>query len=186
MFLDADDEYIDGIFERMIELINKFQPDLIKFRYKKDDYEQYKYFEEDLTLIHKENFSTKVYPMFLDGFQLNAIWNICVKKEILQQIEFKEKNVKYGEDLMMNLEIFTKIKSALFVNDIYYQYNTNTSSVTQSRDKSKWLRNLQDAIEVYTSLFYYLKIWNMDTVENIKKVEKRVKREIDVIIEILK
>lgn len=81
MFLDADDEYIDGIFERMIELINKFQPDLIKFRYKKDDYEQYKYIEKDLTLIHKENFSTKVYPMFLDGFQLNAIWNICVKKK---------------------------------------------------------------------------------------------------------
>lgn len=35
MFLDADDEYIDGVFSKMNEIINKYSPDLIKFRYKK-------------------------------------------------------------------------------------------------------------------------------------------------------
>ena len=37
MFLDADDEYIDGVFSKMNEIINKYSPDLIKFRYKKQN-----------------------------------------------------------------------------------------------------------------------------------------------------
>lgn len=186
IFLDSDDEYLDGIFERMIELINKYQPDLIKFRYKKDKYDQYKYFEEDEILINKNDFPNKVYPMFIDGFQLNAIWNLCVKRERLNNIKFNAKNIKYGEDLMMNLEIFNNINSALFINDIFYKYNTNSNSVTQSRDRNKWLKNLQDVVDVYMSLFYYIKIWHMDTIDNIMKVEKRVKKEISVVIELLK
>ena len=88
---------------------------------------------------------------------------------------------------MMNLEIFTNINSAVFLNDIYYYYYTNTNSVTQARNnKAKWIKNLQDAVEVYSSLFYYLKIWKMDTIENIRIVRERLEKEINVIIEILK
>ena len=187
MFLDADDEYLDNIFDKMDNIIQKYSPDLIKFRYKKDEYEQYKYFEKDEVLVKKEKFSQKVYPMFLDGFQLNAIWNCCIKKDIFKKLDSSPRKIKYGEDLMMNLEIFTKINSAVFLNDIYYYYNTNLNSVTQSRNnKAKWFKNLEDAIEVYSSLFYYLKIWNMDTIENIKIVKERLKKETDVIIKILK
>ena len=56
MFLDADDEYIDGIFRRMNEIIEKYSPDLIKFRYKKENYEQYKYFSENEIFINKKDF----------------------------------------------------------------------------------------------------------------------------------
>ena len=104
----------------------------------------------------------------------------------LNNIKFNAKNIKYGEDLMMNLEIFNNINSALFINDIFYKYNTNSNSVTQSRDRNKWLKNLQDAVDVYMFLFYYIKIWHMDTIDNIMKVEKRVKKEISVVIELLK
>ena len=82
MFLDADDEYIDGVFSKMNEIINKYSPDLIKFRYKKENYEQYKYFSENEIFINKKDFSEKVYPMFFGGYQLNAIWNSCVKKPL--------------------------------------------------------------------------------------------------------
>ena len=73
MFLDADDEYLDNIFDKMDNIIQKYSPDLIKFRYKKDEYEQYKYFEKDEVFIKKEDFIKMVYPMFLNGFQLNAL-----------------------------------------------------------------------------------------------------------------
>ena len=125
--------------------------------------------------------------MFLNGFQLNAIWNCCIKKDIFKNLVISPHKIKYGEDLMMNLEIFTNINSAVFLNDIYYYYYTNTNSVTQARNnKAKWIKNLQDAVEVYSSLFYYLKIWKMDTIENIRIVRERLKKETDVIIEILK
>lgn len=187
MFLDADDEYLDNIFDKMENIIQKYSPDLIKFRYKKDEYEQYKYFEKDEVFIKKEDFIQMVYPMFLEGFQLNAIWNCCIKKDIFKKLAISPHKIKYGEDLMMNLEIFTNINSAVFLNDIYYYYYTNTNSVTQARNnKAKWIKNLQDAVEVYSSLFYYLKIWKMDTIENIRIVRERLEKEINVIIEILK
>ena len=186
MFLDSDDEYLDGIFERMTELINRYSPDLIKFRYKKEEYDQYKYFEEDEIYIKKKDFKNMVYPMFIEGYMLNAVWNNCIKREILQGLKFSNKRIRYGEDLLLNLKIFSNIESAVFINDILYKYNTNINSITQSSDRNRWIKNLHDAIEVYNSLFYYLKIWNMDTNENIKRVEERVKKEVETINNVIK
>ena len=178
MFLDSDDEYLDGIFERMIELINKYSPDLIKY--------QYKYFEENETFIKKKDFKKMVYPMFIDGYMLNAVWNNCIKREILQGLKFSNKRIRYGEDLLLNLKIFSNIESAVFINDILYKYNTNINSITQSSDRNRWIKNLHDAIEVYNSLFYYLKVWDMDTNENVKKVEERVEKEVETINNVIK
>ena len=186
MFLDADDEYIDNIFKRMNEIINKYSPDLIKFRYKKETYEQYPYFTEDELFINKEDFAEKVYPMFFQGYQLNAIWNSCIKKSCLNNISIPTKRLKYAEDLMMNLNVFSNINSVVFINDIYYLYSTNTNSITQSRKSSKkWLEILQNAVDVYSSLFYYLKIWDMYTDTNIKLVQERLEKEVNEIIKIL-
>lgn len=187
MFLDADDEYIDGVFSKMNEIINKYSPDLIKFRYKKENYEQYKYFSENEIFINKKDFSEKVYPMFFGGYQLNAIWNSCVKKSCLDSISAPAQRLRYAEDLMMNLNIFTNINSVVFINDIYYFYNTNSSSITQSRKSSKkWLEILQNAVDVYSSLFLYLNIWNMYTATNVKLVQERLEKEVNIIINILK
>ena len=92
-----------------------------------------------------------------------------------------------AEDLMMNLNIFTNINSVVFINDIYYFYNTNSSSITQSRKSSKkWLEILQNAVDVYSSLFLYLNIWNMYTATNVKLVQERLEKEVNIIINILK
>ncbi len=186
MFLDADDEYIDDIFRRMNEIIEKYSPDLIKFRYKKENYEQYKYFSENEIFINKKDFKEEVYPMFLEGYQLNAIWNSCIRKSCLNNLKIPAERLRYAEDLMMNLNVFTNINSAVFINDIYYFYNTNSNSITQSKKSSKkWLEILQNATDVYSSLFYYLNIWNMYTEKNIKLVQERLKKEINIIINIL-
>ncbi len=186
MFLDSDDEYLDNIFKRIKEIINKYSPDLIKFRYKKEKYEQYPYFTEDEKFINKKDFAEKVYPMFFQGYQLNAIWNSCIKKSYLDNISVPTERLKYAEDLMMNLNVFSNINSVVFINDIYYLYSTNTNSITQSRKSSKkWLEILQNAVDVYSSLFYYLKVWNMYTSTNIKLVQERLEKEVNEIIKIL-
>ena len=75
----------------------------------------------------------------------------------------------------------------LSVDDIYYFYNTNSSSITQSRKSSKkWLEILQNAVDVYSSLFLYLNIWNMYTATNVKLVQERLEKEVNIIINILK
>ena len=189
MFLDSDDQYTDETISEMERLIEKYEnPDLIRFRYKKipDGYEQYKYFEEAEKEIEKKDFKNFVYPMFLDTYQLNAVWSNCIKREIFDKINFAERISHYGEDLVLNLEIYSNIQNAVFTNKILYNYVTNPQSQTQTKNTEKLERNLKNATEVYSSLYNYLKKWEMDTEEYREIVRKRVEKEENVIKEIIK
>lgn len=188
MFLDADDYFAENTISRVKEVINKYnKPDLIRFRYEKiDRYQQYRYMQEDEKEIFKPDFTTEVYPMFLNGYMLNSMWTNCVKREIMQNIEIAEKNIKYGEDLLLNLEIFSKINNVVFINDILYKYVYVENSLTNSRTIEKLLKNLEDAIEVYSLIHTYLLKWNMNSIDNIKIVNNRIRKESGQIIKIIK
>ena len=185
MFIDADDEYINNTINRVIEVIEKYNPDVIRFRYKKEEYDQYKYFESAETFVDKKDFKNKVYPMFLNGYMLNAIWSNCVKREIFDKINFENESVKYGEDLILNLEIFSNIDNAVFLNDILYKYSTTENSITQSKDEKKLLRNLKDCIDVYSRLFLYIQKWDMYDKDNVEIVKKRLEKECSLFFEFL-
>ena len=183
MFVDSDDYMINNSLEKMREMIKKYSPDLIRFRYMKNngEYEQYKYFEEKEKYIKKEEFREKIYPM------LNAMWTNCIKREYLENINIdKYKNVLYGEDLMYNLEIFSNIQNAVFLEDVLYRYNTNENSITRTREIKRLLKNLEDCITIYTSLYTYLEKWNMLDSKNILKVQERIQKEASSIINLIK
>lgn len=189
MFLDADDYYCLNTIQNIKDLIVKYrEPDLIRFRYEKvpSAYEQYKYFEEEEKILEKKDFQKNVYPMFIDGYKLNALFTNCVKSEILKQIELANDDLRYGEDLALNLEIFLKINNAVFTNKILYKYVATEDSITRNRSSEKWIKNLEDCITVYTSLNNYLIKWNMITEENLIKVSHRIEKESRNIIEIIK
>ena len=189
MFVDSDDYMINNSLEKMREMIKKYSPDLIRFRYMKNngEYEQYKYFEEKEKYIKKEEFREKIYPMFISGYMLNAMWTNCIKREYLENINIdKYKNVLYGEDLMYNLEIFSNIQNAVFLEDVLYRYNTNENSITRTREIKRLLKNLEDCITIYTSLYTYLEKWNMLDSKNILKVQERIQKEASSIINLIK
>lgn len=186
MFLDADDRYKDNTISRMLEIIKKFQyPDLIRFRYEKipDGYKQYPYQDKNEKKIESENFQNEVYPMFLEGYMLNAMWLNCVKTEIVKKTKICNQNLKYGEDLLQNLELFSHIKNVVFINDILYEYIYRSGSSTTNKATLHILKKLQDAIQVYSSLHVYLKRWGMDSVSNVNLINKRIKKETDILIE---
>ena len=189
MFIDSDDYMINNSLEKMREMIKKYSPDLIRFRYMKNngEYEQYKYFEEKEKYIKKEEFREEIYPMFISGYMLNAMWTNCIKREYLENINIdKYKNVLYGEDLMYNLEIFSNIQNAVFLEDVLYRYNTNENSITRTREIKRLLKNLEDCITIYTSLYTYLEKWNMLDSKNILKVQERIQKETSSIINLIK
>ena len=189
MFVDSDDYMINNSLEKMREMIKKYSPDLIRFRYMKNngDYEQYKYFEEKEKYIKKEELLEEIYPMFISGYMLNAMWTNCIKREYSENINIdKYKNVLYGEDLMYNLEIFSNIQNAVFLEDVLYRYNTNENSITRTREIKRLLKNLEDCITIYTSLYTYLEKWNMLDSKNILKVQERIQKEASSIINLIK
>lgn len=189
VFLDSDDSYTENTIIRVTEVINKYnEPDVVRFRYKKVPvgYDQYKYFEENEKEIVKKDFEKYVYPMFLEGYMLNALWNNCVKKEVIEKLNIETSYAKYGEDLLMNLEIFSNINTVVFINDILYKYYFQEESLTNTKTIRRLFRNLQNAVEVYSKLHLYLIKWGMNTKENVEIVNKRVKKECCDIIEIIK
>ena len=189
MFLDSDDVYETNIIERMEELINKYNnPDIIRFRYRKipDGYEQYKYNDKDEIKIEKQDFISKVYPMFIEGYMLNSLWTNCIKKELIQNINFDNEDIRYGEDLLVNYQLFSKANNVVFVNDILYNYIYNPDSSTSDRTIKTLLKHLEDSIFVYSLLYQYIAKWNINTEENVKKVNNRLKKETNTIIKLIK
>lgn len=189
MFVDSDDYMINNSIEKMREIIQKYSPDLIRFRYMKNnkEYEQYKYFEQQEKYVKKEEFKKLIYPMFISGYMLNAMWTNCIKREYLENINLdKYTNILYGEDLMYNLEIFSNIQNAVFLEDVLYRYNTNENSITRTRKVERLLKNLEDSIVIYTSLYIYLEKWDMLTSEYISKVKERIQKETSSIINLIK
>lgn len=188
MFLDADDMFENNTIDRIKEIIKKYNnPDLIRFRYKKipNGYEQFKYFEENEKIVLKDQFKKSVYPMFIDGYMLNALWTNCIKTEYVKNCNIKL-DVRYGEDLLLNLDIFSKINNVVFLNDILYQYTYQEDSLTNSKSLNRLFRNLENSIYVYTQLHRYIELWGMRTEENIEKINNRIIKESKQIIEIIK
>ena len=172
-------------------LIAKYdEPDLIRFRYQKEPegYDQYHYFADgkEEHYLTKVDFRTQIYPMVLNGYQLNAMWTNCIKKEYLEKIKLEDIGVRgYGEDLIVNLEIFSDIQNAVFSERICYRYITNLDSATKSRDISKLLKNLEECITIYTSLYNYLERWELDTKEYQKIIRYRIQKETGSLIRLI-
>lgn len=191
MFLDSDDYYEKGTIARMIDIIEKYnEPDLIRFRYKRvpDGQIQNEYFSETEKFVKNENFKKEVYPMYLSGYMLNAVWSNCIKREILAGIQLTdtEKKLKFGEDLILSLEIFSRIKDVVFIQDILYRYVYRISSTTHTTDSKKLIQSSKDAIYVYTKLFEYLVKWDMYNLENVQCIRERIKKETDDLLDRLK
>ncbi len=188
MFLDADDIYLENTISRVKEVIKKYnEPDLIRFRYKKepDGYEQYKYAEEAERKVLKQDFKNEVYPFFIKGYMLNAVWSNCTKSSILKNIEIKGEVTRSAEDMLFNLELFSNIDNLIFLEDILYQYNYTPNSITNSKEKSKLISKLKDAIQSYSLLYKYLFIWDMCDEKTVEQVTERVKKETYKIIDVL-
>lgn len=188
MFLDSDDFYEENTIERMLELIKKYnQPDLIRFRFKKtiDGFCQYQYFEETEKLVENKDFVNQVYPMFLNGFMLNSLCTNCMKREIFDSIYIEDEDIRFGEDLIHSLEIFSNIKNAVFIQDILYNYVFKPTSVTNLKNKSKILNNLKDALKVYPRIYKYLIRWDIYNEKNVETLNNRFKVVTDTLIDSL-
>lgn len=187
MFLDDDDCFKHNTISVMRELIKEYNsPDVIRFRYEKvpNKYQQYLYKKEGK--IEKKDFKKYVYPMFIEGYMLNSLWNNCIRRDKIINTNLNESNIRYGEDLLWNLKLFSNIDNIVLCNEVLYEYYCQPESVTNSRKVDSLYKNLQDSIYVYSMLFEYLKIWNLDNIENIRIVQERLKKESNKVIDILK
>ena len=185
MFLDSDDSYNPNTVSRVIETIEKYNhPDIIRFRYQMlpKGTLQDQYFEEQEKYVEKKDFKELVYPMFIDSYRLNALGMDCVKKSLIDSIGNEGSEVRFGEDMLANLKMFTKANNAVFLKDVLYNYIFNEKSTTKTNNKYKLASNLEDLVVILTRLYRYLIEWDLCTTENMTYIENKFKKETGVIL----
>ncbi|MBR2703967.1 MAG: glycosyltransferase family 2 protein [Clostridia bacterium] len=185
MFLDSDDSYNPNTVSRVIETIEKYNhPDIIRFRYQMLPMNtvQDQYFDEQEKYVEKKDFRELVYPMFIDSYRLNALGMDCVKKSLIDSIGNEGSEVRFGEDMLANLKMFTKANDAVFLKDVLYNYIFNEKSTTKTNNKYKLASNLEDLVVILTRLYRYLIEWDLCTTENMTYIENKFKKETGVIL----
>lgn len=156
MFLDSDDIIKRNCLQVCIDNAEKYNADIVKFNFDKllkDKIIKNKFiFNEKITILNKDDFCKKIYPIFLESYYLNTVWGQLVKKESLKDIEFDD-DLIMGEDLKFNITLYSKVNKTLYINEnlIIYRYNSNSTTKTLKIEIVK--KRIYDVCKAYFSLY---------------------------------
>ena len=160
MFLDSDD-YLDAdAIETLVNLSAEYDTDIIHFplRYVSDNnVSEEDFVHGDDKFVAKDEFQTNIYKKIFTSIQFNSVCRNFYKKELTDNVRFKT-DIKTAEDLIFNLNMFTKAKNCLFTNKVKYNYCRDTEGLTGSslkiKEKYKFNRLVSEEIKKY------LDTWN--------------------------
>lgn len=145
LFIDSDDFWIEKSFLRILaEKLSIYPYDMVIYQMV-NYYDKRKYFQKtkpDIEIIEGRNISQIYYSLVKDGQALAAVWNKCVKREIVEknQIFFIENRI--AEDIDWVLNLMNYIDSCGVLNlDVYAYRQEREGSITFETNK-KSLRDL--------------------------------------------
>ena len=101
----------------------------------------------------------KLYKELIAGFQLNALWQKCIRRETLGNLndflQFGEMVI--GEDKMISLEAVDRAEKIIYMADGLYNYRIVQSSISHSLS----LKHYKDMDIVYRRTLEYMTHWRM-------------------------
>ena len=142
-FVDGDDWIDKNMLSSMLEIMNRYDADVVACRYRSvfdnkiidestDDRYVYNQPLDMLIQILKEDESVLIQQ---------AVWNKLYKRQLLQEIRFAE-NTWY-EDVMFTTKVFTRVIKGVYVNSAYYNYvRTRADSIMNSNIINKTFSEL--------------------------------------------
>lgn len=163
LFLDADDTYVPGMLHKLENIVRSQSADIIIFNY-------YRYYKNGKSELNKPLYADgqifvgqekqKLYKELIAGFQLNALWQKCIRRKTLGDLndflQFGEMVI--GEDKMMSLEAVDRAEKIIYMADGLYNYRIAQSSISHSLS----LKHYKDMDIVYRRTLEYMAHWKMD------------------------
>ena len=166
-FMDCDDQVTEKFLDVKNVLYNE-RPDILKFNFLSQ--RRIKFFYHKNICLENYNsgfiYKNPIYLKMLTTTNFNSVCSQIIKKSIIDKIRFDESLVM-AEDFDFNLKIYTFAKRIYYMPIFAFIYNCNGSSVTRKSSVEKDLKMLKDIIFVYSKLYEYNKIWNVN-IEEIK------------------
>ena len=162
MFLDSDDFLHKDCIQEVLNHTKQKGADITRFKM------TYKYTDgtEKVasgifpceTLVEKKDFKKNVYVKMITGIKMNSICITLYKRNVVENIKFREDMVT-AEDLIFNIEAFTKAQRYLYLPESYYYYFQSNEGLT-GRGVSVYTKYKCNLI-VSAVLLRYLKQWGM-------------------------
>lgn len=172
MFVDSDDWIEKITIEKLVKKIEDTDADIVKFRFiyepsKKVQNSMYQYNNISIEGEAKK----KLYNLLLTTSNLNNLANQIVKRKLfnIDNDNFKM-NIRQGEDLLVNLDLFYRAKKILLTDETYYHYFKNECSITNKIEVEDILKSIEDILYVYSIERMYCKKFEIDI-----KTERQVK-----------
>ncbi|MBO5136224.1 MAG: glycosyltransferase family 2 protein [Clostridia bacterium] len=136
--LDGDDWYDDNFFKKILEIIKKYSPDIIRFDWR-NVYED-KIIEKHVGLksglYTKEDIERDIFPILIEDenslYYDTSIVDAVVNRELYVPVQLNiSDDVDIGEDAVCTKPIICGANSMYVMNDILYNYRINTNSMTK-------------------------------------------------------
>lgn len=162
MFLDSDDLYLPGILNRVKEAVKIHQADMVIFNY-------FRVFPDGTTQLYmpqypdgkvfEESGLVQLYVDAITGENLNALWQKCIRRELLANVKKFRQNGRMliGEDKLLSLEMIGKASKVVYLADGLYGYHIIQQSISHSLS----LRHYQDMSKVYLQTLKYMSYWKL-------------------------
>lgn len=163
LFLDADDTYVPGMLQKTEDIIKNQKADMIIFNY----YRCYKNGKSELNrpLYTKEQVfereeKQKLYEELIGGFQLNSLWQKCIRREVLGDMKdfFQLGRMLIGEDKMLSMEAIDHADKIVYTPVGLYNYYIDRGSISHSLS----LKHYEDMSIVHSRTLEYMERWKMD------------------------
>lgn len=178
LFVDSDDFVENNLLETVIDCIKRNNnPDMVIY--------SFRYYSDGKTTDRKATLSTDevlfsndnkkdLYEALLYTTFITSLWTKALKTEILKKDTtdyrlFYDKNM--AEDWFRSISLLTSAEKIVYINTPLYYYRKNENSISHSfRPETIEKKNI---IYVYDRFMEYLPKWDMDTDENVQKLNAK-------------
>lgn len=162
-FVDSDDEIQRNHIKDMVNAVQKYKVDMVVSSVYKLEGNKILPFMYTFDYGYIENYRNQFLPRILTDINKvterklppNRWGKLLRKKDILDNLDYVDNKVTYGEDLSIIFPIFCDINSVYVIkpNDNGYLYRSREGTMVSGYDKKRWLSiqlvysNLKKAIE---------------------------------------
>lgn len=137
-FVDGDDYLESNAFEKMYNIIKKYDVDFVYCGFNQIDSIDRKIYDETgkSNIRKKEEVLDEFFEQNITKTLMYPPWNKLCKAQIVKKIKFNN-NYKIGEDVLFNFMLLDESKRVYFLNETLYNYIIRKNSAMRENFSSK-------------------------------------------------
>lgn len=141
--VDGDDFVTLNMADKIRQVIEKYDCDVVCFGFFKDDETYPEPINFEYGYYNKDKLVNQIYPYLIEHKTIKYFPNNLCGKACKTNLYLKEQNkvdnrIKIGEDLACTKPIISKAKNMYIMEDCLYYYRTNMQSMTKNKKAFYW------------------------------------------------